>query len=184
MLELIFPGGYGDTFGLYVARGVSVFGDAWDRMYNLGLMPVTWAYNRTGLLGGGVGIGSQGTQHFGGGGAIFGGAAEGGLGKIMLELGILGLFILPWLAYATAAFFVRAVKFSQLYNPQGTVVVIGVLSFIITNIPTYVVATQIYGDMFVLSMLGLLAGYMLSLPKLTLLSNPAVDVSSNVAPAR
>lgn len=103
-IELLFPGGYGDTFSLYLARGASVFGDMWDRMINLGLLPITWAYNRVGLIGGGVGIGSQGGQFFGGGGAIYGGAAEGGLGKIMLELGVLGLLLLPWLAATFFAF--------------------------------------------------------------------------------
>ncbi|MBT5032872.1 MAG: hypothetical protein HOM55_11325, partial [Proteobacteria bacterium] len=30
-IELLFPGGYSDSFGIYVARGTSVFGDALDR---------------------------------------------------------------------------------------------------------------------------------------------------------
>jgi len=173
-IELLFPGGYGDTFSLYLARGASVFGDMWDRMINLGLLPITWAYNRVGLIGGGVGIGSQGGQFFGGGGAIYGGAAEGGLGKIMLELGVLGLLLLPWLAATFFAFFIKSVKFSQAFSPENAPIVIGVFAFILTNIPTFIIASSVFGDLYVLSILGLLASYLLAVPKLTLLVNPAI----------
>src|SRR5262249_28022318 len=75
-------------YSLYVERSKTVFADAPSRFVELGIAPVMWAYEGFGLFGAGLGVGTQGTQHFGGGGAIGAGSAEGGLGKVTLELGI------------------------------------------------------------------------------------------------
>ena len=40
----------------------SVFGDVPDRFTKLGVAPIGWAYSRYGLLGAGLGAGSQGAQ--------------------------------------------------------------------------------------------------------------------------
>ena len=42
-----------------------------------------------------IGVGTQGTQYFK---KRVAGAAEGGLGKVTLELGVPGLFAITWLA--------------------------------------------------------------------------------------
>src|SRR5262249_14011218 len=80
------------SYSLYVQRSQTVFQAAPSRFVELGIAPIMWAYEGYGLFGAGLGVGTQGTQHFGGGGGIAG-AAEGGLGKITLELGIPGLFV-------------------------------------------------------------------------------------------
>ena len=69
----------------------TAFGDAPERFVEIGIAPIMWAYDRFGLFGAGLGVGTQGTQYFGGDAEIGAGAAEGGLGKITLELGIPGL---------------------------------------------------------------------------------------------
>jgi hypothetical protein len=84
-------------YSLYVERSKTVFEDAPSRFVELGIAPIMWAYDRFGLFGAGLGSGTQGTQYFGEGGTISG-AAEGGLGKITVELGIPGLFVMGWLA--------------------------------------------------------------------------------------
>ena len=71
----------------YVERSKTVFADAPSRFVELGIAPVMWAYERFGLFGAGVGTGTQGAQHFGRSEDVAG-AAEGGLGKLTLELGI------------------------------------------------------------------------------------------------
>src|SRR5262249_6684477 len=85
------------SYSLYVQRSQTVFRDVPSRFVDLGIAPVTWAYDKFGPLGAGLGVGTQGTQHFSGG---IQGAAEGGLGKITVELGIPGLFVMGWFAIA------------------------------------------------------------------------------------
>src|SRR5262249_155824 len=84
-------------FALYVERSQGAFREAPSRFVELGIAPIMWAYESYGLMGAGLGTGTQGTQHFGAD-AGAAGAAEGGLGKITLELGIPGLFLMGWLA--------------------------------------------------------------------------------------
>src|SRR5262249_6634616 len=85
---------YGSAdYSLYVQRTETVFRDAPSRFVQLGLAPIMEAYDNFGLFGAGLGVGTQGTHHFGGGGQA---AAEGGLGKITLELGVPGLFVIVW----------------------------------------------------------------------------------------
>ena len=83
------------SYDVYVGRAKTVFEDIPARVVELGIAPVKWAYDSFGFFGAGLGVGTQGTQYFGGGGQ---GAAEGGLGKVTLELGIPGLFAITWLA--------------------------------------------------------------------------------------
>ena len=54
------------SYSLYVERSQSVFQDAPSRFVELGIAPIMWAYDRFGLFGAGLGVGTQGTQHFGG----------------------------------------------------------------------------------------------------------------------
>src|SRR5436853_3848 len=79
------------------------------RRLELGLAPITWAYEVFGIFGAGLGVGTQGTQYFGGGGAA---AAEGGLGKIALELGIPGLFLTGWLGILLFSHLIRILRAS------------------------------------------------------------------------
>jgi hypothetical protein len=64
-----------DNYSVYVARTQSVFGDAWGRFLELGVEPINWALDQYGILGTGVGPGSQGGQHLGGGAELVGGGA-------------------------------------------------------------------------------------------------------------
>ena len=69
------------------------------------------------LFGAGLGVGTQGTQHFGGGGDIAG-AAEGGLGKITLELGIPGLFVVGWFAILVFNYLWRIMRDASRVSPR------------------------------------------------------------------
>ena len=163
VIELFFPGGYGETFGLYFRRGSSVFSDASERFFSLGFQPIQWAINRFGFWGGGIGIGAQGAQHFGG--ALAGGAAEGGLGKITAELGVPALFIITWLAITVGQHINRCLHLVFEMMRHEMMTIMGVAAFLTANIPTFIVATQVFGDVFVLLILGLLAGFIFALPK-------------------
>src|SRR5262249_30077688 len=85
------------AYELYVEHTQTVFGEVPNRITDLGVAPIGWAYYQYGLLGAGLGTGTQGTQYFG---ATAQGAAESGLGKIYLELGAPGLVVFAALAWA------------------------------------------------------------------------------------
>ena len=57
------------SYSLYVERSQNVFQDVPSRFVELGIAPIMWAYDSFGLFGAGLGVGTQGTQHFGGGAA-------------------------------------------------------------------------------------------------------------------
>jgi len=164
-------GGSGDSVSNYIARGTSVYGSATTRAFELGFKPIGWAFNRVGLFGGGLGIASQGSQFFRTTN-IAGGSGEGGLGKIMVELGLPGLIAAIWLIYAFAKYINSSLKLSaqNFVPPQIMPLMLGIACLLLVNVMTFFVATQAYGDMFILIIIGLLAGFLFALPKLVMLT--------------
>ncbi len=75
----------------YAERSATVGYDVSERFIGMGLAPVEWAIDGFGWLGGGLGVASQGAQHFGGGAEVFGGAGEGGLGQDYGRVGSAGV---------------------------------------------------------------------------------------------
>lgn len=171
------PSFEGTQYDLYVARGASVFGDAGERFTTLGLGSIRWAYEIHGFFGGGLGVASQGSQHFVEG--KVGGAGEGGIGKLVSELGLVSLVVLAWLGLAFAKHLNRCLQMVAELAPEKLVFTIGILVFLVSNVPTFIVASQVYGDVFVLLVLGLLAGSLFALPRQvdTLLANSATAYS-------
>lgn len=164
---LIFPIFANSEFELYLARGTTVFGDATDRFSSLGLGSIGWAIERFGLFGGGLGVAAQGAQHFGG--AIASGAAEGGLGKIVSELGAVSLIIIAWLMLVIATHVHRSLSLVSRLKPSILRFTVGVAVFTASNAPTFIVASQVFGDVFILLIIGLLLGFIFALPKLVVL---------------
>ncbi|GHA08432.1 hypothetical protein GCM10008090_17860 [Arenicella chitinivorans] len=166
-VEIVFPGGYGESINNYIARGTTVYSDASGRFMEIGINPIYWAYNRVGLLGGGLGIGSQGAGYFGAAN-VAGGSSEGGLGKIMVELGLPGLIILAWLGLSGFRYVIRILKLAaaQSSEPRWLGFALGVVVLLFANFLTFSVATQLYGDIFILIMLGTFAGILLAIPRM------------------
>ena len=73
-----------DQFDAWTNRGLGVFKDIPDRVVGFGYSPLFGAVDRFGWFGAGLGTASQGGQYFGGGFMKFGGAGEGGLGKVAM----------------------------------------------------------------------------------------------------
>ena len=171
-VEVFFPSNYdGSEFENYLVRGTSVYGNSLTRFIDLGLGPLNWAIQRVGILGGGLGIASQGSKLFGAVN-VAGGSGEGGLGKIVVELGIPGLLVIFWLVVRFAGYLNRLFSLSaQGFVPRNIMpIVIGISAFLAVNALTFTIATQVYGDVFILLMLGLLSGFLFAIPKLVLLS--------------
>ena len=148
-------------YSRYVAHSENAFQEVPSRFVELGIAPVMWAYDRYGLFGAGLGVGTQGTQYFGGGG---GGAAEGGLGKITLELGVPGLFVLGWIAIATFRKLWQIMRFASRYSRRIARLSFGFVSFLVANVAGFSVATQAYGDMFILLILSWTMGFLVAVP--------------------
>ena len=174
-LRMLLPVETGEDFHPYLQRSMTVFADAPRRFDTVGLGSAEWAFRRGGFLGMGAGSGSQGTQHFGGGVSIVGGASEGGLGKIIVELGIPGLIIVLWASGALALYLRRILLNVQRSDPQLTRSTFGMVAFLAANIPLFMSASQVYGDPFVLLVLGSLLGFVMSVPRL--ISVEQVDLS-------
>jgi hypothetical protein len=150
----------------YMGRSQGSFSDAVDRFVDMGLSPIMWAYERFGIFGAGLGTGSQGAQHFGGGSEEFGGAGEGGLGKITMELGLPGMIVAAWFAAAFGRYIWRSVGQVARTSPQLAPLACSLLAFLIANVASFTVATQAFGDLFILLMLGVTLGFLLALPAL------------------
>ena len=74
----------------YAVRGQSVFVDLPKRVNDVGIQPLILAVDNFGWFGAGLGTGSQGTNEIAEAHNINRWAAEGGLGKIAMELGVPG----------------------------------------------------------------------------------------------
>jgi hypothetical protein len=152
----------------YAARGQSVFADVPARVSELGVQPVVWAVSRFGWLGAGLGTGSQGTNAIAEANNIDRGAAEGGLGKIAMELGIPGLFMAAWLVLALAKHLYGQLQIISKVSPQHARMAYGLIAFLVANAATFSVATQAYSDLFILLILGWCLGFLLAMPVLAL----------------
>ena len=151
------------NYSLFVDRARGVFGDAPARLVELGLAPVMWAYAEFGLFGVGLGAGTQGTQHFGGQSM---GAAEGGLGKITLELGIPGLLLMIWFGAAVLRHLWRTMRAASRHSARLGRLTVGLFSVLAANVAGFAVATQAYGDLFILLILSWAMGFLLAVPML------------------
>ena len=161
-------------------RGKSVQGEAVGRVQNATVNSFYSVIDRNGLLGSGAGTGSQGAQHFGGGGKLVGLAAEGGLGKILAELGLHGLLAFIFLLYGTGRYLWRVMTNISHGDPLQARLFYGMAAFVLTNLWVYTIAHQAYGDVFVLLVLGWLMGFVFAAPSVVV---PAATAAPRVLSA-
>ncbi|MEB3199694.1 MAG: hypothetical protein VKK62_04085 [Synechococcaceae cyanobacterium] len=157
----------GNTFGAFLRRGGTVWGDINDRFNELGVGTIRSAIDKAGLGGLGVGAANQGGNQSLGlkvTGAYIGGAGEGGLGKIVLELGLLGLGIVGMLGFTLVRHYFRILNGRLIRYPDYALLNIGLIAFLAANVPVFIVASQVYSDPFVLLILGLCGGFVLGVP--------------------
>jgi len=152
----------------YYERGVSVSNDVTQRVSLMTLGSFQYVIAQNGLLGSGAGTGSQGVQHFGG--QITGLAAEGGLAKVLAELGVPGLALLLWLVVSFARYLWLILKLPSVreVDPTLSKLTFGLIAFLATNGVVYVIAHQVFGDPFVLIILGFFLGFVMAAPKIVM----------------
>lgn len=149
----------------YFERGSSVFMSSEDRLKTLGFGSIGWAINRFGYFGIGAGTAGLGMAHFSGVVEGTGGASEGGLGKIVVELGIPGLILIPVFLFQLAQLAWKNVKLAAQHNLAISSLSIGILSLLIANIPMFISSSLLFGDPFILVVCGCLMGVLLAIPK-------------------
>lgn len=150
----------------YAERGKSVFVDLPERVNKVGLQPLIWSVDNFGWLGAGLGTGSQGTNDIVEAHNINRWAAEGGLGKIAMELGVPGLLVSVWALVALLRHVSQLLLPLAKTSPQHARMAFGLMAFLIANTATFSVATQAYSDLFILLILGWTVGFLFAMPML------------------
>ena len=153
-------------FGSYYERGATVREDGTDRVFLMTIDSFQWVIAKNGFLGAGAGTGSQGAQHFGGGSQLVGSAAEGGLAKVLAELGVPGLLLLLWLLVSMGRYLWSIILHVKQGDPTRAKITYGLVTFLIANVLVYAIAHQVFGDLFVLVMIGFFLGFILAIPRM------------------
>ena len=150
----------------YVQRGITVVAESTTRLEGMTIGQFGAVIARNGFFGSGAGTGAQGAQYFGGGADVVGFAAEGGLGRILAELGVPGLAALAWLGMAIGGVFLKIARGVRRLPLRLAAPGYGLIALLPANLAVFVTAHQVYGDPFVLIVLGWLAGAALAVPKM------------------
>jgi hypothetical protein len=151
----------------YYGRAAIVNEEGSGRLFGMTVDSFTYVIAQNGLLGAGAGLGSQGAQHFGGGAVVVGDAAEGGLGKVLAELGILGLVLLSWIGIALLRYSWSIVAFTRKKDVSASKLSFGLMSLMAANGIVFATAHQVFGDPFVLIILGFMIGFLFAVPKMS-----------------
>jgi len=150
-------------WSVYIARSATASSDSGDRFKQMTVDMFQYVIAQNGILGAGAGTGSQGAQHFGGGVVLVGAAAEGGLGKVLAELGMPGIILLMWIMAAAAGYILKAAK--RIRSDEDVAALsYGIMAFLAANAIVFTTAHQIFGDVTILITLGLLLGILLRSP--------------------
>jgi len=151
--------------GRYVTRYKSMSEEAAARLHDTTIGSFRHVVQRNGWLGAGAGTGSQGAASFGGGPRLVGFAAEGGLAKVLAELGVHGLAVTAWVAVSLLLAAHGAIRrLQRAGDEQRVVVAAGLLALLVSNLAVFATASQVFGDPFVLLLLGLCLGFVLRVP--------------------
>jgi hypothetical protein len=156
----------GDDYHPYIDRAGTVFSDLSNRFYSAGWAPLQTVYNAYGPLGGGLGLSTQGAQYAGlaNDADVTGGAGEGGIGKLAIELGFPGLAAAFLLFAALTRHVLRILAVVGARSASSGRLLCGLTAVLAANVANFSVAAQTYGDVFVVTFLGLILGAILAAP--------------------
>jgi hypothetical protein len=152
------------TLGGFVRRTASVWENVDERLQTVGFSTIGAALEAAGPFGFGVGAAAQGAASLGIRVNQATWAAEGGFGKISAELGLAGIAIFAMIIVLLSLLYWRIIGQLRFAPPSYSLLNLGLLSFLAANLPNFAVASQAYGDPFILCLLGLSAGFVLASP--------------------
>jgi hypothetical protein len=154
------------VYGSFFRRGSSVFSDVTGRFQGTGLSGSFFALEDAGLFGLGIGTTYQDAVSNLGitlSKSQISWASEGGIGKLAYDIGIVGVVFFLIIIFLLVRLFVRLVTDRQLINLPDHLLMLGMLAFLGSNLPTFAAAGQVFNDFFVLLLLGLSSGFILGL---------------------
>jgi len=157
---------FGDIFGDFDAilqRLTNFTRSPLERVWDMTIGSFNNVISYNSILGAGAGLGSQGAQYFGG--IRTGASAESGFGKVLAEIGVIGLVVFFWVLYRIGRYG-RAILITLRGVHGYEQLSVGIAAILLANIVNFMAAHQAYGDPFVIIILGLLLGIFLSLPQL------------------
>ena len=137
----------------------SHYGDVYQRIAGQGVGALLVTYNQSGFLGEGLGTATLGKQHL----HVKKPRTwqEGGLSRLLVELGVPGLLAALLMAYAVLRSLFRLIA---RYGPQRAhfPLFAGLIAILFANMASFIVSHQIFGDPFVSVFLAFLAGTVLA----------------------
>jgi hypothetical protein len=144
----------------YVERSQTLRTDWIDRA-QMTVDSLFWTAWASGFLGQGTGMTSQGSQHYIAMDETVLGASETGPSKVMTELGLAGLVLLALIAWTLLNQLRRAIDARASEPGRRPVWEAGLFSLLVANGAVFAIAHQVFGDPFVLLMIGLILGALL-----------------------
>ena len=101
---------------------------------------------------------------------------EGGGGRIVAELGAIGIAIIGYLLYNLGVLYTRNIKIANSYLPVNTLLTMtGLLIFAFANVVNFFSASQVYNDSFILILIGISSGTFLAVPILAARYQESID---------
>lgn len=159
----------GDALGItgYAARGSNIGITEVDRYQRVSMGAIKYVIQRNGWLGSGAGTASQGAQYFGGGTQIVGRSSEGGIGKVVAELGVPGLVMLAVMGVGLAYYLWKVARAATRGGGRRANYAYGMIAFLFANAVMFAVAHQVFGDPLVLYVIGLVTGMTFAIPHMS-----------------
>jgi hypothetical protein len=158
----------GDDLGEYLNRASSAPDDVWERFNVLGLTAFFRGLSISNGIGLGVGTlaqtGDAAVATVTGEGFTF--VSESGLGKVAAELGFPGILLLMILSFGLVQAVHQNLRLIRYLPPSIGVLEIGLLAFVLSNLPFFSAAAGVYGDPFVLILCGISFGSFFAVPLL------------------
>jgi hypothetical protein len=143
-----------------------------DRFRVQGIGAILRGFEIAGPIGFGVGVGSNtGSTDIGSEKSSIQSVAyvsEGGGGRLILELGGIGIAFFMFLFVQGLILYYRIFILARQITSTGADILSGLALFTLANAVTFLSASQLYSDPFVLIILGLSAGSILAIPKIFL----------------
>ena len=149
-----------DLYRMSLQSGVDTAGTKATEKLMLGPL---WLAGIVGPFGYGVGTLTQGAQHYVKQLDIP--LVEGGLEKVMVEVGLIGVFLVMLTAWQLLSSGRRSLKLGQKYLP-AEVAPAFCFAYIAANLAAFLIAFQFLGDPFIGTFLGLFIGMLLSTGRL------------------
>jgi hypothetical protein len=168
LFGLVVVGALGRNFGEYISRASSTWEEILPRFQLQGIGAIIKAFDLAQFIGLGVGSAAQTgnlqvTQR---GIENLGYVSEGGGGRLIVELGVPGIILVGIMGFFLVKLLLRNFKLVKYLPTEVSILLLGLVSFAIANVPLFISAAQLYGDPFVLILMSLSLGSFLAVPSL------------------